>query len=175
MEEEATLGESIPALLTTQLMAASLYSRYYSLASREEKPLWHKMLFDELGHVDYLHSIFDDEFPGDIFIPFINDDRIGAVCEQAVILGADSFLLRLEGALRLECAELDYGLEAFAAKRLVQFNSLVDYPGEIREHIEELVNHAKTYQASPNIGNLIARLEELYDTSVSNTTTVRFV
>lgn len=173
MNEHADMHTAVPVLLTTQLMAAEVYSRFITMSHRDERELWSNMLADEVEHITYINSLMADSFPPDMRLPFVNANRLNDVCERVMLQGMDSFILRLEGALRLECAELDYGLEALAAKRLARGEYLVSYPGEIEAHLNELILQARRYEASPNIALQIARLEELYDASVKSTTTIK--
>lgn len=173
MKEEATLRIALPALLATQLMAAEVYARFVGMSHNDERDLWSRMLAYEIEHVNYVNSLMTGSFTNDMRLPFANADRLNEVCERVTLQGMDSFILRLEGALRLECAELDYGLEALSAKRLARQNYLISYPGEIQAHLHELIRQARRYEASPNIAIQIVRLEDLYDSSIKGTTTIR--
>ena len=173
MWDDLDADTALPLLLTTQLMAAEVYSRFITMTPDEaERKLWRTLLAEEVDHVVYLRNLMASPLPADLRFPFINADRMNDVCHRVTLQGMSSFILRLEGALRLECAELDYGLEALAAKRLAKHQLIVNYPGDIISHIDDLVYQAKRYRASPNIANQITRLEELYDTSVSGTTAI---
>ncbi|MCC8189280.1 MAG: hypothetical protein LIP77_01415, partial [Planctomycetes bacterium] len=100
-----------------------------------------------------------------------NVPRVRATCDQVRLHGSGSFLLRLEGALRLECAELDYGLEGLAARRLTRDRPLAEYAEEIIDHVRYLLREAKRYAQSANIGLQRRRLAELLETSLSSPTT----
>lgn len=166
MFEEVEAAQALPVLLTTQLMAAEVYARFIGMSGDDEKKMWMKMLNQEIDHINYLRNIMDSSMPEGLTLPFVNTARMNEVCERATLQGMNSFILRLEGALRVECAELDFGLEALAAKRFAARRLGIDYPGDIAKHLDDLVFHAKRYAASPNIGYQILRLEELYDSSV---------
>ena len=172
MHDKTNMETALPVLLTTQLMAAEVYSRFVSMTEGEERDLWKMMLAEEVDHIVYLRNVMSTSFPQNMSLPFVNADRIAEVCERATLHGMTSFMLRLEGALRLECAELDYGLEALAAKRLSKSDLIIDYPGNIVKHLDDLMYYAKKYQASPNISRLITRVEDLYESSVSGTTAI---
>ncbi len=158
----------MPALLITQLMSAEVYARFVSMAEGYEKDLWKKMLEGEISHVNYLRNVFDISLPDELTLPSVNIYRMEEVCDRVTLHGMDSFILRLEGALRLESAELDYGLESLSAKRFAEHDLIVHYPGDIAEHLDDLIRQARHYRASPNIAVQIARLEELYDTTLGD-------
>lgn len=159
----------IPALLATQLMAAEVYARFLHVSSEGERELWKKMLEEELEHVEHLRKVLSSGIVPNIAIPEVNAERMRDSCDQVIRMGSDLFLLRLEGALRLECAELDYGLEGLAARRLRVVRTEFDYPGDISKHIGDLLQEAERYAESRNIGMQIRRLQELLETSLTDT------
>ncbi len=173
MENAMSAKEAIPMLMTTQLMAAEVYSRFLHMGGEPEKKLWSKMLGEEVDHIEYMRNVMNSPIPDGKDLPRVNIDRMNKVCERITLQGMDSFMLRLEGALRLECAELDIGLEALAAKKFAKENLIINYPGDINKHLDDLKFQAKRYAASPNISMQIARLNELQDVSDSSTTTIR--
>lgn len=160
---------AIPALLCTQLLAAEVYTYYFHVSSEGEKDLWKKMLVDELEHVEHLRRVLMDDAAHGVLLPKINVERMRETATHVTALGRDMFLMRLEGALRLECAELDYGLEGLAARRLRQNRLSFEYPGDISAHITHLMNEAERYAESHNIGVQITRLGELLESSLSDT------
>lgn len=166
MNEHMSATEAIPALLATQLMAAEVYSTFLHMSRDGEKFLWKRMLCDELEHVEYMRDLLFSERTLDFHLPFINVERMRETCNRVVEHGGELFLLRLEGALRLEIAELDFGLEGLVARKMKKNSLLSDYPGDIATHMDSLLNEARRYSESPNIGMQITRLTELLETSV---------
>lgn len=158
------------SLLATQLLVADVYAEFLGLSGAEESSLWKRMLDDELEHVGYLHRLLHAETTRHFPFPKANVARIREVCEQVLNSGSELFLLRLEGALRLECAELDYGLEGLAARRFRKYSFITAYPGDISEHVGFLLDTAERYAESPNIGRQILRLRELLETCLKDTT-----
>ena len=161
--------EAVPALLSTQLMAAEVYAYFLRVSSEGEQDLWKTLLDDELDHVAHLRQVLRDDSPAGLHLPDANADRMRESCEQIKAMGKELFLMRLEGALRLECAELDYGLEGLAARRLKRSHPASDYPGDISSHIMFLIGQAERYTHSRNIGLQIRRLRELLETSLTDT------
>lgn len=181
MSEDMPFQDALPALLATQLLAAEVYTHFLRLSSDREENLWRKMLDDELDHVDHLRRVLRIEIAVSSPFPHINVPRVRETCEAAKQNGSSYFLLRLEGALRLECAELDFGLEGLTAKRLEKSYNLPNYSGDIAEHLDFLMAETERYAESPNIGRQRQRLIELLETclkdktyDVSNNTTTVF-
>lgn len=160
---------ALPSLLATQLLAAEVYAEFLRLSSGWERQLWKKMLDDELDHVGHLRSLLNSEQPEDIVFPYINVWRVRDACNWAKKNGTAYFLLRLESSLRLECAELDFGLEGLVARRLEKRHILPGYTGDIAEHLGYLLNEAARYEQSPNIGLQIRRLTDLHETCLRET------
>lgn len=169
MDGELPADTAVPALLATQLMAAEVYARFLYLSSDEEAGLWKKMLADELEHVDLLKKLVLSEYTLPFTLPGANVQRMAEVCEHIAKTGADYFLLRLEGALRLECAELDFGLEGLMARRLAKNDILPEYAEEIADHLKRLLAEAERYAASPNIDMQMRRLRDLHETCTKDT------
>jgi hypothetical protein len=166
MQGEMPACTALPALLATQLLSAELYSHFAYLSSGEEWELWAGMLRDEMDHTNHLHRLFESSIPSSLTFPAINVERLRDAAQWAH-QHSELFLQRLEGALRLECAELDYGLEGLVARRLEKKHLLPDYPGDVRAHITTLLETAERYAASPNIGLQASRLRELFDTCLA--------
>ncbi len=165
MNGSAPVALAIPALLSTQLLAAEVYATFLRLSSETEAFLWKSMLEDELDHVRHLRRIMD--MPGDNgVLPLVNVAKMRETCQSVLAMGQELFLLRLEGALRLECAELDFGLEGLIARRLERNELLPGYPGDVASHLTKLLHEASRYSQSPNIGRQMTRLSELFETSL---------
>lgn len=170
MDEKISANKSIPALLATQLMAAEVYARFLHLSRDEETVLWKKMLTDELDHIDLLKKLILSETELAFALPDVGVQRMAVVGAQIAKTGTDYFLLRLEGALRLECAELDFGLEGLVAKKLAKNDILPEYAGEVALHLNRLLTEAERYAASVNIDMQMRRLKDLYETCTKDTT-----
>lgn len=170
MHKEMSAQKAVPALLVTQLMAAEVYSQFLNVSSAGEWDLWKRMLDDELDHIAHLRQVVGGDLSFNHIFPTINIEKMRETCDQIIHMGEELFMMRLEGALRLECAELDYGLEGMAARRLKRKHPLIDYPGDIQEHISYLIKEAERYAESRNIGLQIRRLRELFETSLADTT-----
>ncbi len=169
MQGDMPIQDAIPSLMSTQLLTAEVYSLFLGLSREGEADLWKKLLMDELEHIEHVRNLLRIDLPGDLSFPFINVERVRDVCARAAKNGEDLFLLRLEGALRIECAELDYGLEGLVAKRLEKKEVLPGYQGDITEHLSKLLSVAERYSMSPNIGLQMRRLTELVDTCMADT------
>lgn len=166
MQGEMPACTALPALLATQLLSAELYAYFTYLSSDAERDLWIGMMHEEMEHADHLNALFDVCIPPSLTFPEIKVERLRDTVGWAR-KHSDMFLQRLEGALRLECAELDYGLEGLVARRLEKRELLPGYPGDVRAHISRLLDMADRYAASPNIGLQASRLRELLDTSLA--------
>ncbi len=169
MNDRDIADKTLAALLSTQLLAAEVYSTFLRLSSEAESDLWKNMLNDELRHVHHVYAFLGSPLLSDARIPFVNVVKIREVCHRSIRLGKDLFLLRLEGALRLECAELDYGLEGAVAKSLNGDEILLGFPGDVSSHMTRLLAAAARYSESPNIGMQMRRLSELLETTLKKT------
>lgn len=167
MPTNLPITTALPGLILTQLAASAVYAHFLKLSSDEERALWKQMLEDELEHVDYLRRTLKTETKEDDFLWPVNDRQLDLLARRTIEMGSKSFLLRLEGALRLECAELDFGLEALAAEALVNRHMAIGYPGDIADHLEGLLAEAARYEAAPNIRAQVSRLTDIYQTCVS--------
>lgn len=163
---------ALPALLATQLLAAEVYAYFLSVSSQSESVLWKKLLEDELEHVAQIRRVLHREIPEGMDLPTANIDKMHESCAHITRLGGDLFLLRLEGALRLECAELDFGLEGLLARRLSKSSLIPDYQFDVAGHLEHLIEWSGRYMESPNIGMQVRRLEELLETSLRDTSRI---
>lgn len=166
MRDETPAETAIRDLLSTQLSVAGVYAYFLRLSSPGEEALWKKMLLDEVMHVDHLRDMLGT-VPAVPLFPRINVARVDEACTRAIRVGGETFLLRLEWALRLECVELDYGLEGLAARRLEQSDLFPNLSLDIEKHMEVLLHTAKRYAASQNIGLHMRRLRELADTCLT--------
>lgn len=170
MHDDFAARTAIHSLLASQLLAAMVYSDFILRSGEAEREIWEQMLDDELEHVAHLRQLLHGGPVPNLRLPEINVLRMRESCEKIIALGRETFLLRLEGALRLECVELDYGLEGMAARRLRNNEIILDYPGDVRAHLNYLLGEAKRYTESRNIGLQIRRLNELLETSLTETT-----
>lgn len=150
-------------------MAAEVYSTFLNMSSDAEAHLWKKMLSDELDHVEHLKKLLDSNISADLILPDVNIAAMRSSCDRIAAHGNNLFLLRLEGALRLECAELDYGLEGVVARKMEKSALMPSYPGDVSTHIMYLLDEAKRYSVSPNIGRQIGRLTDLLETCMRST------
>lgn len=166
MEHAAPADAGLPALLSTQLLAAEVYAYFLTVSSQSERALWGKLLEDELEHVFHVRSVLHREIPEGIELPAANTEKMRETCAFVTRQGGELFLLRLEGALRLECAELDYGLEGLLARRLSKSTLIPDYRFDIMKHLLYLLDTSERYMESPNIGMQVRRLHELLETSL---------
>lgn len=167
MHKNLPITTALPGLILTQLAASAVYAHFMKLSSDGERALWEQMLGDELEHVDYLGKVLKSETRENDFLWPVNDRQLDLLARRIIDMGSKSFLLRLEGALRLECAELDFGLEALAAEALVSRHMAIGYPGDIADHLEDLLLQAARYEAAPNIRAQVSRLNDIYQTCVS--------
>lgn len=159
----------ICTLLSTQLMAAEVYAHFLRVSSQGEHELWGCMLDHELEHIEELRGLLRSNQTVNIELPAINLTKLREITSQIIDMGNDQFILRLEGALRLESAELDYGLEGMAVRRLHRQIELQNDIPAIRTHINVLLETAKRYAGARNIALLIRRLRDLTDASTTDT------
>lgn len=160
----------LSALLATQLMAAEVYADFLRLSSEGEHELWGKMLDHELDYVTELHKLLRSNQVVDIDLPEINLIRLREITSQILDSSNDLFMVRLEGALRLETAELDYGLEGMSVRRMQRRKvSIQNDVLAIRSHIATLLEAADRYKEARNIGLLIRRLRDLTEASTTDT------
>lgn len=164
---------TLSALLSTQLLAAEVYAHFLALSSAGEEELWKKLLEDELDHVAHIGELLNGTLPVRMALPAVNVEKMREICAQAAKMGDELFLLRLEGALRLESAELDYGLEGLMARRLERTALASGYRFDVSAHLGHLLEASERYMESPNIGLQVRRLRELLETSLRDTTRIR--
>lgn len=163
------MRQIICTLLTTQLMAAEVYAHFLRVSSRSEHELWGNMLNHELEHIEELRGLLRSDSEVAIDLPEINLVRLREITNQIIDSGSEQFILRLEGALRLESAELDYGLEGMAVRRIHRQVGLQNDIPAIRSHIKLILDTAKRYSGARNIDLLIRRLQELTEASTTDT------
>ena len=166
MTDSRTFREILPDLLATQLLAAEVYTLFISRSTGEEALLWRMMLLEELDHIRFLADLLEKDTTITADLPPVRLDIIRAIAERARTNGASSTLERVEEGLRLEHAEVDFGLEALVAKRLSVSAGVPGYAGRLEDHYRELLGYAMRYRASRDIGVQIARLEEHLATTV---------
>lgn len=169
MQPDVPARTALPSLLTTQLLASEVYAEFLRLSSDNEAFLWKRLLDEELEHVACLRRLMHEYIPYDLTFPVVNVEKMRELAGHLIRAGGELFLMRLEGALRLESAELDYGLEGLIAKRLEKNNMILDFVGDITEHITFLLGEARRYAESPNINRQMRRLADLLETSLSDT------
>lgn len=150
-------------------MAAEVYAHFLRMCSRGEYQLWGQMLDHELNHVAELRDLLRSNQVIDIDLPEVNLIRLRDITTQILLSANDSFMMRLEGALRLETAELDYGLEGLSVRRMHRKYSVQSDIPSIRSHIALLLDTANRYKEARNIGLLIRRLKDLTDASTTDT------
>ena len=166
MEDEIPATVAVPALLATQLMAAEVYAHFLELSSSDEGILWKKMLASELEHIEHVRKVLYMEEELECDLPEINLAKVAQTRDHVIRNGSELFMLRLEGALRMECAELDYGLEGLMARRLEGESGASRYPHDIASHLEDLIKEARRYSESPNIGLQLTRLVDILATAL---------
>ncbi|MCX7935246.1 MAG: hypothetical protein N3A66_08320 [Planctomycetota bacterium] len=161
MRREESGSRIFSALLSTQLLAADVYASFTrQTRDEEEAAFWQKMLFEELGHIRFAAMMLENGKPPPALLPEIRLSAFREIHERAVAIAADAVFDRVLWALRLEHAEIDFGVEALAMDKVGRSVAAPVYPSPLREHYECLLAYAARYRAAKEIAAQMARIEE---------------
>lgn len=154
------LREALPDMLSVQLMAADIYVTFLKYALNEEREMWKMMLAQELAHIRFVAMLIEDEPAANIYIPEIKIGPFREIYLRTMEAAGESAFERTLWALRLEHAQIDFGLETLAANVVGHMPGTPVYPGPMQEHYQTILEWAERYRGAREIAIQIARIEE---------------
>lgn len=154
------LQDALPDMLSTQLLAADVYATFLKCAKGDECVLWEQMIQNELAHVRFVAMLMQEESIPDVTLPGVRLEVFRDLCERARTYASESAFERTLWALRLEHAQIDFGVEALAARSVGASPDTPVYPGPVEEHYAELLKWAERYRGAREVAVQIARIEE---------------
>ncbi len=160
MTDTTPLVDALPEMLSTQLLAADVYATFICHSQAEEQELWRQMLQQELAHIRFVAMMMEEDTLPAVMLPAIRMSTFRDLCSRARQYAPESAFERTLWALRLEHAQIDFGVEALAAKTVGQSLDTPVYPGPVEEHYEQLLKWAERYRGAREIAVQIARIEE---------------
>jgi len=158
--ETVLLRDALPDLLITQLLASEVYATFLKCASEQEREMWREMLAGELSNIRFLAMLIEEESIPSLQLPQVKLDPFRELCARACEYAPQSAFERTLWALRLEHAEIDFGLEALAASVVGHAPETPVYPGHVQEQYGKLLAWAARYKGAREIAIQIARIEE---------------
>jgi len=161
MANEESGSRIFSALLSTQLLAADVYAAFWRLTCDEkEGAFWQKMLFEELSHIRFAAMMIENEAWRSTGQLEIHLAPFREIHSRALAVAADAVFDRVLWALRLEHAEIDFGVEALAMDMVGRSLMAPAYPVPVREHYKCLLAYASPYRSVKEISVQMARIEE---------------
>jgi hypothetical protein len=161
MAENALMRETLPDLLSTQLLTADVYAAFYKAAvDDEEQALWSRLLREEFAHIRFVSMMMEDAGVPRLVLPEVKIGAFREIHDRALTFAKDSAFERVLWALRLEHAEIDFGVEALAMDSIGRTPDTPVYPAPVREHYEGLLEYAARYRGAREIAAQMARIEE---------------
>jgi len=151
----------IADLVNTQMMAARVYLAFARITHGDEYNVWKTMLQHEIDHTDFLSGLFDGDSDDPVILPPVRYDLFRELAQRALLEKDLSAIQRVELALRIEHAEIDYGLEGLLLGRHGK-SPLPPYKEGVEHHYEALFSYASRYAAAPEIAIQIERIREHY-------------
>ncbi len=159
-ENSRVLKDLLPDLLTSQLVAAEVYAMFVKYSEGREREVWWQMLREELAHVNFVSRVMEQDDLPEVDISEIRLDAIKHVAREALAYGGSSAYQRVLWGLRLEHAEIDFGLEALTLGKLSGHPDVPVYTSPLRDHYEILLSLAERYRAAQEISMQVARIRE---------------
>jgi len=159
--EKTLIQLALPDLLSTQLLTADVYATFLRTAqAEEEKALWSRMLQEEFAHIRFVHMLMEEPTVPRLLLPEIKIGAFREIHGRALAFAEDSAFERILWALRVEHAEIDFGVEALAMDVLSRAPDTPVYPGPVREHYAGILQHAERYRGAKEVAAQMARIEE---------------
>lgn len=159
-DNQITLRQALPDLLSTQLLAANVYAAFVKHSRGDEQALWKRMLLEELAHIRFLAMMIEEDRLPEVLLPEVKTAAFLDLYERAQEAACESPFERTLWGLRLEHAEIDFGLESLAANTVGQSPDTPVYPGPLQDHYSALLDWAGRYRGAHEIAIQIARIEE---------------
>jgi hypothetical protein len=160
MADTVYLKDALPDLMSTQVLAVDVYATFMKCSKGHELELWLDMLQQELAHVRFIGMLLDSEEVPDVQLPGVKLDAFRDLCERARNYARESAFERTLWALRLEHAQIDFGVEALAIKSIGEAPGTPVYPQSVDEHYDKLLEWAERYRGAREVASQIARIEE---------------
>ncbi len=158
--ETISLQKALPDLLITQLMAAEVYVTFIKYSRNKELAVWHRMLASELSSIRFLSMLMEEKELPSLALPCVRLQTFCSLCERAREFAPQSAFERTLWALRLEHAEIDFGLEALSTNVVGHAPDTPVYPGSVETEYAHLLEWALRYKGAREIAIQIARIEE---------------
>lgn len=160
MSDLVPLESLLPNMLSTQLLAADVYATFLGYAREHEFDLWRQMLHQELGHIRFIGMLMEEKDLPAVELPTVRLDVFRDLCKRARRFAAESAFERTLWALRVEHAQIDFGVEALAARQVGSSPDTPVYPGPVQDHYDDLLRWAERYRGAREVAVQIARIEE---------------
>ncbi len=154
------IRQILPDLLMTQLLAADVYATFVKWAEGEEEALWQEMLSTELSNVRFVGMLAEEEALPPLELPPVKIEAFRELCRNAREYATQSAFERTLWALRVEHAEIDFGLERLAANVVSHAPETPVYPGRLHEQYHRLLEWSQRYKGAREIAIQVARIEE---------------
>lgn len=160
MPDTVPLEEALPDLLATQLLAADLYATFLKYSTDDEQELWRSMLCAEFRHIKFIGMLIEEGNVPKVEIPPVKIEAFRDLYTKARFNAGQSAFERTLWALRMEHAEIDFGLETFASSVVSHSPDTRVYPGPTAIAYKKLLQWAERYKGAREIAIQIARIEE---------------
>ena len=159
-DETISLHEALPELLITQLLAADVYATFVKHSRNKARGIWQHMLASKLSSVRFISMLMEEENLPELVLPTIKLQAFRSLCERAREFAPHSAFERTLWALRLEHAEIDFGLEALSTNVVGHAPDTPVYPGNVEAEYVHLLQWAERYKGAREIAIQVARIEE---------------
>jgi len=161
MKQIDAASQLLPDLLSTQLLAADVYAVFLRRSEEPyERELWRHLLLEEFAHIRFVGLLLESDRPPETPLPAVRLDAFREIHDRALQFAGDSPYERALWALRLEHAEIDFGVEAMAVEALGRDPSSPVFAGTVEEHYDRILRYAARFQGAREISLQIARIRE---------------
>jgi len=160
MSPDSKKNIQITDVLTTQLQAAQVYATFMRYSESEELDLWHTMFDEELGHARCVSEGLRQTPMPVLPLDDLKPEAFRDIVFGAVQAAGESSYQRLLWALRLEHAEIDFGLEKAVQQILGRSRICSSHSATMFDHYRRLLEWARRYDGAPDVAIQISRIEE---------------
>ncbi len=160
MSPDSKKNIQVADVLTTQLQAAQVYATFMRYSEGEEFELWHIMFDEELGHAHCVSEGLRLKPIPELPLEDLKPEPFRDIVFGAVQSAGESSYQRLLWALRLEHAEIDFGLEKAVQQVLSRSHAGHGQSTTMIDHYRRLLEWARRYDGAPDVAIQISRIEE---------------